>query len=138
VAPLGRAGLQPSAEVRQDVTASELTQIVREEMLPLDRNYFRYAASLEASLDRLDTSWQTVSGHMREAGVEAVKAREAAALIAASRWAYRSALARAESRGMHRRTDRPTADPVLECLFEVSGLEAVRVERRAIGWSAAA
>ena len=138
VAPLGRAGLRPSAEVRQDVTASELTQIVREEMLPLDRNYFRRAVTLEASLARLDTSWQTVSGHVREAGAEAVKVREAAALIAASRWAYRSALARGESRGMHRRTDRPAADPMLECMFEVNGFEAVRAERRAINWSAAA
>lgn len=136
--PLGRAGLRPAAENRRDVAAADLAQAVREEMLPLDRNYFRRAASLEASLDRLDASWETASGHLREEGAGAVKAREAAALIAASRWAYRSALARAESRGMHRRTDRPVADPAFECRFEAAGLDIVRVERCAVGWSAAA
>src|SRR6185369_11694269 len=37
IAPLGRAGLQPSAEERQEVTAAELAEVVREEMLPLNR-----------------------------------------------------------------------------------------------------
>jgi succinate dehydrogenase/fumarate reductase flavoprotein subunit len=135
---LGRAGLRPSAEVREDVTASELAQVVRQEMLPLDRNYFRRADNLEASLDRLDASWEALSGHLCATGVEAVKLREAAALIATSRWAYRSALARAESRGMHRRTDRPVTDRGFECLFEISGVDTVRIERRALDWSAAA
>ena len=44
-------------------------------------------------------------------GSAAVKTREAAALTATSRWAYRSALARTESRGMHRRRDVPGAEP---------------------------
>lgn len=138
ITPLGQAGLRPGAEPRQEVSASELAQVVRDEMLPLDRNYFRRAENLAASLDRLDAGWRAVSGHMREAGAEAVKMREAAALIAASRWAYRGALARAESRGMHRRIDRPAADPGFECLFEVSGLETVGVERRPIEWGTAA
>jgi succinate dehydrogenase/fumarate reductase flavoprotein subunit len=52
--------------------------------------------------------------------------REAAALTATSRWAYRSALARAESRGMHRRRDRPGDDPRLARSLQVSGLDEVR------------
>ena len=137
--PLGRAGLRPSADVRQDTTASELTQVVREVMLPLDRNYFRRAASLEASLDRLDASPGVPAERPYPRGrPRGVKLREAAALIATSRWAYRSALARAESRGMHRRIDRPAADPSFECLFEVGGLDTVQVERRAVNRSAAA
>jgi succinate dehydrogenase/fumarate reductase flavoprotein subunit len=135
--PLGRAGLRPRAEVRDDVAVAELMQIVREEMLPLDRNYFRRAASLESSIGRLDASWRLVSDHVRGTGAEAVKAREAAALIATSRWAYRSALTRAESRGMHRRSDRPSSSPAFDCLFEASGLESVVVERRAITWTTA-
>jgi succinate dehydrogenase/fumarate reductase flavoprotein subunit len=99
-----------------------------------------YAAGDAASRERLtgavsggggpNSSWAIASGNWAGSA--------AAALIAASRWAYRSALARAESRGMYRRTDRPVAEPDLECLFEVSGLGSVRVERRAVGWSTAA
>ena len=136
--PLGRAGLRPSAEVRDDFAITELMQVVRDEMLPLDRNYFRRAAGLTTSLDRLDAGWRTISSHMRVGGTEAVKAREAAAMVATSRWAYRSALARAESRGMHRRSDRPASDPAFDCLFEAGGLESVMVERRAIPWTTAA
>jgi succinate dehydrogenase/fumarate reductase flavoprotein subunit len=136
--PLGRVGLRPSAEMRDDTSVAELLQIVREEMLPLDRNYFRRGPQLEASLDRLDAGWHAVSAHVRGAGAAAVKAREAAALIATSRWAYRSALARTESRGMHRRSDRPTTNPDMECLFEASGLDSVVVASRAMPWRAEA
>jgi len=92
---------------------------------------------LKASLDRLDRGWTTVSDHMRGDGAEAVRSREAAALIATSRWAYRSALARAETRGMHRRSDQPARNPAFDCLFEARGLESVVVERRAIPWTTA-
>jgi succinate dehydrogenase/fumarate reductase flavoprotein subunit len=74
---------------------------------------------------------------VRSGSADAVKAREAAAMIATSRWAYRSALARAESRGMHHRSDQPARDPAFDCLFEARGLESVVVERRAIPWTTA-
>ena len=136
--PLGRAGLRPSAEVRGDVTPAELAQVVRDEMLPLDRNYFRRAEIMESSLARLDASWAQLSGHLRGDGAEAMKTREAAALTASSRWAYRSALARAESRGMHRRRDRPDPDPAFACLFQASGLDRIEISRQDIPWRAAA
>ena len=42
--PLGRAGLRPSAELRDRyLPGQEFVQVVREEMLPLDRNFFRSA-----------------------------------------------------------------------------------------------
>ncbi len=136
--PLGRAGLRPTAETRDDIAAGDVARIVQEEMLPLDRNYFRNGATLERSLDRLDASWAALSRHLRGDGVDAVKAREAAALTATSRWAYRSALARAESRGMQRRRDRPAVDPAFTCLLEATGLDNVAVARRAIPWGTAA
>ena len=49
-----------------------------------------------------------------------LRAREAAALTATGRWAYYSALARAESRGMQRRLDAPGTDPVFVCAIETS------------------
>ena len=102
---------------------------MREEMLPLDRNFFRREATLNRSLDRLDACWNDLRRHARGEGLAAVKTREAAALTATSRWAYRSALARAESRGMHRRRDRPDADPGFACSLHATGLDAVRVAR---------
>jgi succinate dehydrogenase/fumarate reductase flavoprotein subunit len=135
---LGRAGLRPSAEARGDVAPAELVQIVRDEMLPLDRNYFRRASVMEASLARLDASWAELSAHLRGDGAEEMRAREAAALTATSRWAYRSALARAESRGMHRRRDLPATDPEFACLFEASGLDSVTITRQPIASGAAA
>lgn len=136
--PLGRAGLHPSEAVREDANAADIVQVVREEMLPLDRNFFRDGAFLNRSLERLDAAWATLARHVEGAGVAAVKTREAAALTATGRWAYRSALARAESRGMQRRRDKPAADPAFDCLFEAAGLDEVQITRRAVPWGAAA
>jgi hypothetical protein len=70
--------------------------------------------------------------HLPGTGPGAVKSREAAALTATSRWAYASALARAESRGMQRRLDVPAADPQLVCSFDVSGLDRIDVTQSEI------
>jgi succinate dehydrogenase/fumarate reductase flavoprotein subunit len=129
VTPLGQAGLRPSSAAREDFDTQEIVRAVREEMLPLDRNFFRREATLRRSLDRLDVRWADLRGHGFGDGVGAVKTREAAALTATSRWAYRSALARAESRGMHRRRDVPGAHPDFACSLHVSGLDHVRVAR---------
>ena len=129
VAPLGEAGLRPSGAAREDFDADAILRAVREEMLPLDRNFFRRAATLRRSLDRLDACWADLRCHGRGDGLAAIKAREAAALTATSRWAYRSALAREESRGMHRRLDAPSADPRLACSLHARGVDEVRVVR---------
>ncbi len=127
--PLGEAGLRPAGTAREDCDAQAIVGAVREEMLPLDRNFFRREATLHRSLDRLDACWTDLREHALGEGLAAVKTREAAALTATGRWAYRSALARAESRGMHRRRDLPDADPSFTCSLSVSGLDEVRVAR---------
>jgi succinate dehydrogenase/fumarate reductase flavoprotein subunit len=129
VTSLGQAGLRPRGPAREDVDAEEIIGAVREEMLPLDRNFFRRAETLHRSLDRLDACWTDLRRHGVGAGLAAVKTREAAALTATSRWAYRTALARAESRGMHRRRDLPEADSGFACSLHASGLDDVRVTR---------
>jgi succinate dehydrogenase/fumarate reductase flavoprotein subunit len=127
VTPLGQAGLRAAGSA--DLDAQEIVRAVREEMLPLDRNFFRREATLHRSLARLDACWDDLRHHGPGDGLAAIKAREAAALTATSRWAYRSALARAESRGMHRRRDLPKPDADLICAFHATGLDDVRVER---------
>jgi len=132
VTGIGRAGLRPAAAAHVDASAGDILEAVREEFLPLRRNFFRQAPTLRQSLDRLDRMWIELRDHLPGEGLGAVKSREAAALTASSRWAYASALARAESRGMHRRLDLPEADPEFLCAFEVSGLDRINVTRSEI------
>jgi succinate dehydrogenase/fumarate reductase flavoprotein subunit len=127
--PLGEVGLRPAGTGREALDAQEIVRAVREEMLPLDRNFFREETTLQRSLERLDTCWADLRRHEAGDGPAAIKAREAAALTATARWAYRSALARTESRGMHRRRDIPDADPGFACSLSVSGLDEIRVAR---------
>ena len=60
-------------------------------------------------------------------GTGRLRARETASVTAAARWSVASALARTESRGMHRRSDRPERDDALELSLLVSGLDTVHV-----------
>lgn len=129
---LGRAGLRPAVSTHSQVSADDVLQTVREEFLPLERNFFRRRATLEQSLDRLDRTWAELHDHLAGVGLGAVKSREAAALTATSRWAYASALARAESRGMQRRLDLPAADAGFVCSFDVRGLDRIEVTRSGI------
>src|SRR5262245_43960223 len=50
--PFGGAGLRPRGTAREDLDAGEISRAVREEMLPLDRNFFRQAVTLQRSLAR--------------------------------------------------------------------------------------
>jgi succinate dehydrogenase/fumarate reductase flavoprotein subunit len=142
VVALGRAGLRPAKAARQGMHAAEVVQTVREEFLPLNHNFFRNETTLRQSLQRLERTWCDVRDHLAAAGTasgtDAVRTREAAALAATSRWAYTSALARAESRGMQRRIDLPATDPQFVCAFEVTGLDHIEVKRSAIAETAPA
>jgi succinate dehydrogenase/fumarate reductase flavoprotein subunit len=106
---------------------SRVVQAVQAEVLPYDKNYFRTADGLTAALENLDGLW----GQVRKAGPSAVarvvKAREAAAMLATARWMYRSALARAESRGMHKRDDFPQLDSTQRHYLVSAGLDEVNV-----------
>ena len=50
VAGLGRAGLRPAVSARPCSNANDILQTVREEFLPLERNFFRRGATLKQSL----------------------------------------------------------------------------------------
>jgi succinate dehydrogenase/fumarate reductase flavoprotein subunit len=127
VRPSGRAGLRPAAAAR-DVDPAAAVTLVREELLPVERNFFRSAPKLAASLGRLDVAWEEVRDHAHGAGMAALRLREAAGLLASSRWAYRAAEARTETRGMHRRLDMPVSDPALARRITVSGIDRPRIE----------
>src|SRR5207253_7836755 len=84
--------------------ASALVTAVQAEVLPYARNWFRHGETLAASLVRLDALWrQWGNAAPPPTGEHALRTREATAMLATARWMYRSALARTETRGMHRR-----------------------------------
>jgi len=122
----GVVGLSPSGETGR-VSARDLIEIARAEVLPLHKNLFRTRERLTASLVQLDSAWRAASAHLHATGRARVRAREATALLATARFAYRSALARDESRGLHRRLDRPELDPQSTHHYATSGLEEVQV-----------
>jgi succinate dehydrogenase/fumarate reductase flavoprotein subunit len=100
---------------------------VQDEMLPTEKTIFRTAPGLSASLRRLDVLWRDTRAFGHGVGPAAWRSREAAAMIAHARWCVGAALARAESRGMHRRTDAPTRDPRLAQRLTIGGLDEVWV-----------
>ncbi|MBO4223487.1 FAD-dependent oxidoreductase [Bradyrhizobium neotropicale] len=104
---------------------AELARAVQDEVFPYELNYFREAERLSASLERLDALWIDVSQAGAAAQEDVLRARESAAMLATARWMYRSALARQESRGMHRRDDFPDQDERQRHYIAAGGLDEV-------------
>ena len=102
-----------------------MTRAVQDEVFPCQLNYFREAGRLGASLQRLDALWAEVSDADAATGSDLLRAREGAAMLATARWMYRSALARQESRGMHRRDDFPDQDDRQRHYITSGGLDEV-------------
>lgn len=128
---IGQAGLRPtSRSAGVDLLAA--VQVVRHEMGAYDRNIFRTGAGLEASGERLDDAWREIAAHAGGWGRGLLRAREAAALVAAARWSKASALQRRESRGMHRREDASGLDPRLASRQRSHGLDRVVTRFEAI------
>ncbi len=127
-APLGQAGLRPR---KGSGTADPQTVIaaIRDEMAPLKKNFVRTDAGLSDSLRRLDGIWTEVSDNLSATGPGRLRAREAAAALAAARFSLTAAQARTETRGMHRRADYPgpAEGPVRR--YILTGPDAIRVEQ---------
>jgi len=121
------------------VDSRAVVRAVQAELFPTERNWVREAGLLEDSLGRLDALWAQLrrAGPVPAAGgvagaAELLRAREAAAMLASARWMYRSALARTETRGMHRRRENPASDPAQRHRLLSGGLDAVWVARQAV------
>jgi succinate dehydrogenase/fumarate reductase flavoprotein subunit len=121
----GRAGL-PAAGGTAALPPDEVIASVQAEVLPAAKNMFRCAGELRESLTRLDEVW---SRQVPLIGLHRgrQRAREAAAMAAHARWMYRAALAREESRGVHRRDDWPVTNPALATRLRAGGLDSVWV-----------
>lgn len=115
-----------STSAATDLTPQEIIKAVQAEVFPYDRNLFRSESVLQASLNRLDSLWQEIGGFAAPE-TQAIQAREAAAMVATARWMYATALARQESRGMHKRDDYPHTDPQQAHRLVSHGLDRVWV-----------
>ncbi|WP_181719333.1 FAD-dependent oxidoreductase [Nocardia gipuzkoensis] len=105
--------------------------LVQEHTLPLRRSYWRSAGSLRDSIGELDGMWPGAEFDLGGRGVDLLRARQAAALLAVARWTKYSALTRAESRGMHRRTDHPGAADSWRVRLTSGGVRSVWVRPEA-------
>jgi len=117
----GTVGLQQRQHRRYDPAA--LVNAVQDEVFPYHINYFREGGRLTASLARLDALWRGVADADAADNATVQRARESAAMLATARWMYRSALARTESRGMHRRDDFPRQDEAQRRYITSGGLD---------------
>jgi succinate dehydrogenase/fumarate reductase flavoprotein subunit len=130
---IGTAGWRESAAAPGDVSA--VRDVVRRQMNNIGTNFFRFRAGLLASRAVMDALWRERSRHRwvvengPDAARGALRSRESAALVATARWCLASALARPESRAMHRRTDAPGTDPAWQTSIHSGGLDEVWVRR---------
>ena len=118
----GQAGLRPRQQALGLDSAATVQRLQRP-MLDLDLNVFRDGAALQRSLVALNDDWQSWRDHARGEGIDVLRQRETAALLATARWCSTAALARDESRGMHQRTDRPEMRAGAAHRLTVGGLD---------------
>ncbi|MGV8950505.1 MAG: FAD-dependent oxidoreductase [Cypionkella sp.] len=96
---------------------------IQQEILPLDRSFFRTGLQLDASAAALETTWADALAQQGHADYAA--ARETLAMAATARWMVASSRQRSESRGIHRRSDLPQTDPAQTHRIISGGLDTV-------------
>ena len=117
----GGAGLRPDGGTGLDYR--DVVADVQRHMLPHENNFLRHADHLAPALQSLHTSWSAVRAGLRGEGEDSFRAREAAAMLAHSRWMYHAALHRTETRGMHKRIDQPAVDTAQRHRLLTGGLD---------------
>ena len=123
----GSGGVALAGDGNFALDSQTLVRLVQSQVFPFETNYFRTADRLETALTVLDDHWAQARRAAPASRSDAPRAREAASMLATARWMYRSALARTETRGMHRRLDYTEADPTQRHAFASGGLDEVWV-----------
>jgi len=121
--PCGRVGLRPAGTPRP-IALAPLLKAVQQSTIAYDMAFWRTGAKLAASAETLDDSWQEIVRHGQAEGLDQITLREHAAMAASARWVVAAATARAESRGIQMRIDRPDLDPAFDSRLLVGGIDA--------------
>lgn len=107
-------------------SVDDVVRAAQEHVLPPTRSYRKSHSRLTESAAALEVMWQQLSGGCTPvAPRDAYKPRQALALVAAARWITAASLARAETRGLHRREDLPGSDQGSPHRILVGGLDTV-------------
>ncbi|MUG93554.1 FAD-dependent oxidoreductase [Scytonema sp. UIC 10036] len=123
---VGEVGLQSAGN--RALSPDDAISAVQAEVFPYDRNLFRTASGLSASLEKLDHLWQEIRNSQIPTDNQVIRIREAAAMVATARWMYNSGLQRQETRGMHKRMDYPQQDPKQQYRLLSGGLDKIWVK----------
>lgn len=124
----GRYGVDASpAGAAVPTDPAELVRLIQAQVLPLDINYFRSERASRAALGRLDELWPEISGPVEQTVRGVVRGREIAAMLAAGRWIHTAALARRETRAMHRPAEYPHTDPAQRHRLTLAGIRDITV-----------
>ncbi|MBY3623155.1 FAD-binding protein [Acinetobacter sp. CUI P1] len=130
--PLVHQEVKPGVKPGVTTQTTEVVSAVQAEVKPYDINLFRTNKGLTSSLGRLDELWKEQRSREIQLTPEGVKAREAEAMTATARWMYNSALARTETRGMHKREDFKGTDQDQHHRLISGGLDQVWVKTEAV------
>ncbi|SBW22832.1 glucose-inhibited division protein A [Candidatus Protofrankia californiensis] len=127
VVPAGGAGLRPTGAPGPADEHREVVRAVQAEVHPYEKNYLRNGVRLAPALAALDDTWSRLRQSLHGHADGVMRARQAAAMVAHARWMYTAALARTESRGMHKREDFPNLDDSQHYRLVTAGLDEVWV-----------
>lgn len=135
---MGQAGIRPQADIRAIATPPIIASIGAQ-MHDYDKALWRREASLTRSIAIAQDHWQDLARHGHARGRALVALREVAALTATARWCLAAARARAETRGIHVRSDAPVErKPGASARLLVGGLDTVWTRPESVPLEAAA
>jgi len=134
---MGQVALRATARPRA-VDRIAILADVQAHSIAYQNVLWRSAASLENGRAALDGGWSELA-HLAAEGLDQVRARELAAMVATARWCNAAAFARTETRGMHRRDDLPATSTTQAHRLLVGGLDRVwtRPEQHSVTEAAA-
>jgi succinate dehydrogenase/fumarate reductase flavoprotein subunit len=121
----GALGSRKSGRTSAPADHREVIAGVQAEMLPIDRSFHRNGPTLRASQQALDLLWSQTRDTLAAEPADPARAREALAMLATARWIVASAQVRTESRGIHRRLDHPTSDPIQSRRIFTGGVDNI-------------